>query len=535
MDQVPLTAPEPERLAELRRYEILDTPGEEVFDDFTWLAAHICGVPCALISLVDEERIWFKSHFGTEASEVAREGSFCGHAIRRKDLLEVPDTMADARFRNNPLVTGPLHIRFYAGMPLTTPQGHNIGTLCILDRVPRQLTAEQRQALAVLGGQVVQQLELRRVRREIEDQHRQQKLLFNAVAEGLHVLDLDGNIQAENPAAERMFGWAPGEMLGQSAHEIIHHHLADGTEYPVETCPIHATLRDGQSRRVESEVFWRKDGTNFPVEFVVSAIEDETGRRSGAIVAFRDVTEKRKRDEQLRLLENCLARVSDIVIIAEAEPPAESDIRILYVNDAYERLTGYTREETLGRTPGLLQGPKTDPAELARIAQRLQNGETFSTTLLNYKKSGEEFWNEMVVAPVTNDAGRRTHWVAIGRDVTQRRLAEAEGDQFFNLAGDLLLIAGFDGYFKRINPAFTATLGYSSEALLSRPYLEFVHPDDRVAALAAAEHLSRGETVTGFENRYQHRDGSWRWLAWKALPVPAEGLIYCTGRDITEL
>jgi len=535
MEQVPLPAAEADRLAELRRYAILDTPGEAVFDDFTWLAAKLCGVGCVLISLVDEERIWFKSRLGTDAQEVAREGSFCDHAIGQKELFEVPDTLADARFRNNPLVTGPFQLRFYAGVPLRSPRGYNLGTLCILDRAPRQLNAEQRQALTVLGRQVVQQLELRRARREIEVQHRQQKLLFDAVAEGLHVLDREGMIRAENPAAERMFGWAPGEMLGKPAHETIHHHRADGTEYPVGACPIYATLRDGQSRRVEQEVFWRKDGTSFPVEYVVSAIEDETGRRSGVIVAFRDVTEKQKADKQLRLLENCLARVSDIVMITEAEPLVEPGPRILYVNDAYERLTGYTRAETLGRTPRLLQGPKTDPVELARIDQRLQNWETFTTTLLNYKKSGEEFWIEMVVAPVADANGWYTHWVAIERDVTLRRRAEAERDRFFNLAGDLLLIAGLDGYFKRINPAFTLTLGYAKEELLARPYLDFVHPEDQASTLAAVEQLGQGENIDGFENRYRHQNGSWRWIAWKALPLPADGLIYCTGRDITEL
>jgi PAS domain S-box-containing protein len=535
MDQTVPQFPEAERLAELRRYEILDTPPEAAFDDFTWLAAQMCGAPFSVISLVDEDRIWFKSRFGTSASENLRDGALCDFAIRQSGLFEVPDTLADPRFQANPLVTGPLRIRFYAGVPLTSPLGHNIGTLCVLDQTPRQLTGEQRLALAALARQVVRQLELRRARREIEGQHRHQKLLFEAVAEGLHVLDLDGSIRAENPAAERMFGWAPGEMLGHSAHETIHHHQADGTEYPVEACPIYATLRDGQSRRVESEVFWRKDGTSFPVEYVVSPIVDEKGRRSGAMVAFRDVSGLRQKESQLRLLESCLSRVSDVVMITEAEPIEEPGPRIVYVNNAYEPMTGYTRSETLGRTPRLLHGPKTDRQELARVKQHLLRWEAFTATLLNYKKNGEEFWNEMVVAPVANSAGWFTHWVAINRDVTARRRAEEARDRFFNLAGDLLLIAGFDGYFKRINPAFTATLGYSPEELLSHPYLDFIHPDDRVEALAAVEQLGRGETTVCMENRYRHQDGSWRWIAWKAQSAPATGLIYCTGRDSTEL
>ena len=534
-DQLSPSAVEAARLAELRGYEILDTPPEAPFDDFTWLVAQLTGVPCALISLVDERRIWFKSQFGTAAGEIAREGAFCAHAIQQTEFFEVPDTRADARFRNNPLVTGPLQIRYYAGMPLTSPRGYNMGTLCLMDVVPRQLTADQRRGVVVSARQIVRQFELRRAQREIEGQHRQKELLFNAVTDGLHVLNLDGTIRTENAVAERLLGWEPGELAGRPAHATMHHHQADGAEYPVETCPIHATLRDGRTRRVANEVFWRKDGTSFPVEYVVSPIEDETGKRSGAIVAFRDVTDRQKKEDQLRLLENCLARVSDIVMITEAEPVEGPGPRIVYVNAAYEPMTGYTREETLGHTPRILQGPKTDRQELARIKQHLLRWEAFTSTVLNYKKNGEEFWNEMAVTPVADARGWYTHWVAVNRDVTARRRAEAERDRFFNLAGDLLLIAGFDGYFKRINPAFTATLGYATEELLARPYLEFVHPEDRAGALAAAEQLGRDETTLLVENRYRHKNGSWRWIAWKALSAPAAGLIYATGRDVTEL
>jgi len=535
MDQVSSPAVEAARLEELRRYNILDTPPESPFDDFTRLAAQLCGVPYTLMSLVAEERIWFKSWFGTAAAETPRDCAFCDYAIRQFDVYEVPDTVANPLFAKNALVTGPWQIRFYASVPLTTPRGYNVGTLCLLDVTPRQLTEEQRLGLAALGRLVVQQLEFRRAQREIERQSREQELLFQAVAEGLHVINLDGTIRAENPAAEGLLGWGPGELPGRPAHETIHHHRAGGVVYPVEDCPIYATLRDGVSRRVENEWFWRKDGTSIPVEYVVSAIADETGKRTGAIVAFRDVTRQRQKDDQLRLLESSLARVSDIVMITEAEPVEDPGPRIVYVNDAFERITGYSRAETLGRTPRMLQGLKTDPEELARVQQHLRQWETFTATLLNYKKNGEEFWVEMVVAPVADASGRQTHWVAIERDVTRRRRAEAERDRFFNLAGDLLLIAGFDGYFKRINPAFTATLGYAAEELLARPYLEFVHPDDRAAALAAVEQLSQSEVTLSFENRYLHQNGSWRWIAWKALPVPADGLIYCTGHDITEL
>jgi GAF domain-containing protein len=163
----PLPKHEARRLKVLWQYDVLDTVPEEVFDDLTELAAHICEAPIALISLVDEDRQWFKSRIGITVSETSRDISFCAHAIMSDGLFIVPDATEDKRFKNNPLVTGPPKIRFYAGAPLITPDGHALGTLCVLDSKPRTLRSEQAQALRVLAHHVVSQLELRRHAREL--------------------------------------------------------------------------------------------------------------------------------------------------------------------------------------------------------------------------------------------------------------------------------------------------------------------------------------------------------------------------------
>ncbi len=151
------------RLAALRRYRILDTEPEEAFDDLTLLASYICNTPMALITLIDENRQWFKSQRGLEGvRETERSVAFCTHAIPQSEILEVPDTREDERFRNNPFVTGQPHIRFYAGAPLITPDGHALGTLCVVDTQPRRLTPEQIRALDALRHQAQAQLELRR-------------------------------------------------------------------------------------------------------------------------------------------------------------------------------------------------------------------------------------------------------------------------------------------------------------------------------------------------------------------------------------
>ena len=155
---------EANRLEALRQYNILDTPSESAYNDIATLAAFICDVPIALISFVDSERQWFKSTVGLNVAQTPRDVSFCAHAILGKGMMVVKDVLLDERFVNNPLVTCAPGIRFYAGVPLVTPSGYSIGTLCVIDRQPREdLSESQKKTLEALARQVVTQLELRRV------------------------------------------------------------------------------------------------------------------------------------------------------------------------------------------------------------------------------------------------------------------------------------------------------------------------------------------------------------------------------------
>ncbi len=160
---------EADRLASLDEYNILDTLPEKVFDDITSLAAQICGTPIALISFIDEKRQWFKSHHGLDVSETPREIAYCAHAINDPDhLLEVEDATQDERFKNNPLLKGAPHVRYYAGAPMVNAKGHALGTLCVIDHQPRKLTAGQRRALDTLSKQVVLLLETRILERNLK-------------------------------------------------------------------------------------------------------------------------------------------------------------------------------------------------------------------------------------------------------------------------------------------------------------------------------------------------------------------------------
>ncbi|MCS7005241.1 MAG: GAF domain-containing protein [Cytophagales bacterium] len=166
------------RLNALLKYEILDTEEEQVFNDLAKITSQICQTPIALVNLLDSSRQWFKAKVGIQIQETPRELSFCTHAIQQDEIFEIEDATQDARFSQNPYVTGEPYVRFYAGMPLKTPQGYNIGTLCVIDTKKRKLSDAQKLALRTLAQQVIFQLELRRNQKELEKEISKNKFLY---------------------------------------------------------------------------------------------------------------------------------------------------------------------------------------------------------------------------------------------------------------------------------------------------------------------------------------------------------------------
>ena len=390
------------RLSALQRYEILDTPEEAEFDDFTRLAAAICNAPVALISFVDEYRQWFKSKVGIQLQETPLDLSICKHALLQKGLFIVPDTTLDVRFKSNPLVTGEPHLRFYAGALLESSDAQPLGTLCVMDYQPRQLTKLQEDALSILARKVMTTMELRLSRRRLHS-------TIDSISDGFMTLDHELRFTYLNKSAEQLLGKEKHELIGKVMWEVG----ALG-----ERGLFSSQLREaaGQKKTVAFEAFYEPTGRWLDVRCYPSV--------EGLTVYFHDFTLRRNKEQHLKLLETCVAQMNDIVIITEAAPLDEPGPRILYVNDAFVRVTGYAKEEAIGRSPRFLQGEQTQREVLDRIRSALANGEPVREEIINYTRSGKAIWLELNIVPVAAAEGMYSHTVAIERDITERKHAE---------------------------------------------------------------------------------------------------------------
>lgn len=314
---------EAERLAALHGYDILDTPPDQAFDDLALLAANICCTPMAVISFIDGDRQWFKSRIGVAATETPRDVALCGHAILDSGVFVVTDVLDDARFADSPTIQADLEIRFYAGAPLRTAEGHAVGALCVMDRVPRRLDPEQKAALEALARQVISQLELGRtvaalrhamvLQLEMEEVIRESEAHLRRVIEtspeAMVLINRGGHLTFANAAAERVLGLSRDTITSRShqdaAFEIT---LPDGTPFPRERLPF-VQVMNTRAPVYDVEMVVAQPATLGRVAISVNAspLINAEGALVGVVACFTDISRRKEID---RLKDELVSTVS---------------------------------------------------------------------------------------------------------------------------------------------------------------------------------------------------------------------------------
>ncbi len=341
--------------------------------------------------------------------------------------------------------------------------------------------------------------------------------LISASPRAIFTLDLQKRVKIWNPAAERMFGWTEAEVLDRPNPVMTDE---DGADYQAIWRDILAGIAP-PSLEVRRR---KKDGSPIDIVFSAAPLTDSEEHISGLVAVVADITEQKRTSEQVRLLQSVVVNTNDAVIITEAEPIDFPGPRILYVNQAFTTMTGYSLEEVLGQTPRLLQGPKTDRGALDRIRSALSRWESFTVEIINYRKDGSEFWVEFSVVPVGDKQGHYTHWISVQRDITERRRTEAalrQSEERFRLlienALDIITILAPDGTIQYENPSVEKVLGYSPQDLIGKNFFAYIHPDDLANIYPILNQaLSNSEETHPIEFRRRHQDGQWR--TFEALP-----------------
>ncbi len=495
---------EAKRLEALRRYHILDTPPEPAFDDLVQLAAQLCNTPIAAVCLLDEQRVWFKARTGVTTVEVPRDNSFVIHTAQQTGTFVVRDTVGDERFNQHPLIKQSPPVRFYAGQPLITPEGHCVGALCVMDRVTRGLTGQQALALQRLSRQVLTQLEVRRhvadleheikKHQETEDALRFTEAMFRGIYEnatdGIFQTTPEGKFLSANPMLAKIYAFATPEELVTALSDVSRQLYVDPTrrEEFVRQMREKEIIKNFESQvyNARGEIIWISENAR--------AVRDAEGKLRYYEGTVEDITERKRAEIAVREAELRFRSVWEKS--ADGMRLTDKDGILHAVNPAYCRIVGMTEAELVGNCYTVSYH---DCEEVRQLHEHYKQSyrdrsipEHLDRNILfrNGRRAILELSNSLVEIE-----GQEPLVLSILHDVTENRrneemLRNSEGRfrSIWEKSVDGMRLIDKEGITRAVNPAFCRLVGLTETELLGRPY---------------TEHYDQGENAQARLDRYR--------------------------------
>lgn len=457
----PIPENEAERLKALSKYNILDTLSEEEFDRLTKLASIICGVPIALIGLIDQNRQWFKSKIGLEGSETPRELTFCQYAITDNKIMQVQDATKDSRFVDNPFVTGEPDVRFYAGYPLIDPDGYALGTLCVIDKKANALTTEQQEALALLAEEVVSQIVARQKNAEKDKLEK----LFNLSVDLICLVGSDGYLRKVNPSFISTLGWSMEELINKPIFDFVH---PDDIAHTVNSLE---KLRGGEKTVGFETRCKAKNGEYLKIRWVANP---DLSTKEMYVIGRYDL-EKQMWEKNLLVSEEkhrTFFENSQALMCMH-----DLDGNFISINPAGAASVGYTVEEL--RHKGLLDiiPPDTEPMLRAYLYEIERKGTLKGLMNVLHKNGSTRTWmfNNIIAKGV---AGRYVIGTAV--DITERTILEREikesNNRFlkvFDKNPVSMVLSNYEtAKIEYVNEVFLETFGFKKEDVIGKTSVE---------------------------------------------------------------